>query len=175
MLHERSYTSSDIREFVDKNAQKSSTPRCTNACTVEDVCPYSTLKLYYRNRNWTYVFDFPEDMYPSDAFILEQFRTTDYGYCVYRMDNDEPDHYVAPKQFKNGVTANFSMEAFISGHGRRAWLMRAMGDVVGDMQKFVHTDFRTGKQYEWYVHKGIKDYHGHGHCGGAWRLVKKWF
>ncbi|QTD37647.1 hypothetical protein JL193_16520 [Polaribacter batillariae] len=39
---------------------------------------------------------------------------------------------------------------------------------------FVHTNFRTRKQSEWNVHKDVKDYQGHGHGGGDWRLVKNW-
>lgn len=164
----------DQKWFVRKNAPKGSTPRCTDGCAVESECPYSALRLYYRNRHWTYVFDFPEDKKKHDAFILDQLRNTNYGRCVYRMDNDQPDHYVSSMQFKNGVTANFSMEAFTSDHGRKTRLMGAMGDVVGDMDKFVHTDFRTGKQSEWNVHRDVKDYNGHGHGGGDWRLVKNW-
>lgn len=164
----------DRKWFINDNAPKGSTARCMDGCTIESECPYSALRLYYRNRHWTYVFDFPEDTTKHDAFILEQLRTTNYGRCVYRMDNDQPDHYVTSMQFKNGVTANFSMEAFTSGHGRKTRLMGAMGDVVGDMEKFVHTDFRTGKQSEWNVHKDVKDYHGHGHGGGDWRLIKNW-
>jgi len=164
----------DQKWFINKNAPKGSTLRCIDGCAIEAECPYSALKLYYRNRHWTYVFDFPEDTAKHDAFILNQLKTTNYGRCVYQMDNDQPDHYVTSMQFKNGVTANFSMEAFTSGHGRKTRLMGSMGDIVGDMGKFVHTDFRTGKQSEWNVHKDVKDYQGHGHGGGDWRLVKNW-
>ena len=45
--------------------------------------------------------------------------------------------------------------------------MGSMGDIVGDMNSFVITDFRTGEKNEW---KQQSD----GHGGGDWRLVADW-
>ena len=41
------------------------------------------------------------------AAILELLRTSDYGRCVYRMNNDQPDHYIANLLFEGNVTALF--------------------------------------------------------------------
>jgi len=43
----------------------------------------------------------------------------------------------------------------------------SLGDVVGDMQQFVHTDFLTGEKTEW-------SQKSDGHGGGDWRLVSDW-
>ena len=98
---------------------------------------------------------------------MNYLKTSDYGRCVYRMDNDQPDHYTTNIQFSDDVTAAFSMEAFTSYEGRRTRIMGSMGDIVGDMSSFTHTDFRTGKVTEW---KQATD----GHGGGDWRLVADW-
>lgn len=45
--------------------------------------------------------------------------------------------------------------------------MGSLGDVVGDMTSFTHTDFLTGEKTEW-----KQDTDGHG--GGDWRLVADW-
>jgi hypothetical protein len=45
--------------------------------------------------------------------------------------------------------------------------MGSMGDIVGDMNSFTLTDFRTGEKTEW---KETSDMHG----GGDWRLVGNW-
>ena len=132
--------------FHEGNAPAGSTARCMDGCAVEGECPYSALKIYDRNRDYLYVFDLPEDEARQREAILAYLRTTDYGRCVYRMDNDQPDHYVCNLEFEGGVTATFNMEAFTSYHGRRTRVMGAMGDIVGDMSTFVHTDFRTGEQ-----------------------------
>jgi hypothetical protein len=153
--------------FTRKNAPEGSTARCTDGCLVESKCPYSALNLYYRKRRYNYVFDLPEDKSKQPEYILEQLKTTNYGRCVYQMDNDQPDHYTANLLFDGGLTASFSMEAFTSYGGRRTRIMGSLGDVVGDMTTFTVTDFLTGEKTEW---KGETD----GHGGGDWRLVADW-
>ena len=44
-------------------------------------------------------------------------------------------------EFDGGVTVNFSIEAFTSYSGRRTRIMGTRGDIVGDMEQFVHTGF----------------------------------
>jgi predicted dehydrogenase len=154
--------------FRRENAPEGSTERCMDGCAVEGTCPYSAMKIYYRNRGWNYVFDLPDDPAQRGDAILEYLRTTNYGRCVYRMDNNQEDHYVCSMQFEGGVTANFSMEAFTSYDGRRTRVMGSYGDIVGDMQRFTLTDFRTGKSQVY--DSGPGDSHG----GGDWRLVRDW-
>lgn len=154
----------NLKWFRKANAPEGSTDRCINGCAVESTCPYSALKIYHRNHERLYVFDLPEDPKKKDEAILEYLRTTDYGRCVYRMENDQPDHYVSNILFENDVTASFSMEAFTSYHGRRTRVMGSMGDIVGDMTQFTLTDFRTGVKTNWALNT---DHHG----GGDWRLM----
>lgn len=156
-----------LQWFTQKNAPEGSTARCTDGCKVETSCPYSALNLYYRKRQYNYVFDLPEEKDKQAAYVLEQLKTTNYGRCVYRMDNDQPDHYTTNILFEGGLTAAFSMEAFTSYAGRRTRVMGSLGDVVGDMSSFTMTDFLTGKKTEW---KQETD----GHGGGDWRLVADW-
>ena len=153
--------------FTRENAPAGSTNRCTDGCPHESQCPYSALKIYYRDRQRTYVFDLPEDPSKHGEAILNYLKTTNYGRCVYQMENDQPDHYICNMLFEDEVTASFSMEAFTSYHGRRTRIMGSLGDIVGDMQQFVHTDFLTGEKTEW-----AQSSDGHG--GGDWRLVADW-
>ena len=115
-------------------------------------------------RERTYVFDLPEDKDAQGDYIMEQLRTTDYGRCVYQMDNDQPDHYVANLQFEGGVTASFSLQAFTSYEGRRTRVMGSHGDIVGDMTEMVITSFQNGKKEQW---AETTDLHG----GGDFRLM----
>jgi len=94
---------------------------------------------------------------------------------VFKMENNQPDHIVCSILFDDDITANFSMEAFTSYGGRRTRVMGSMGDIVGDMSKFVYTDFRTGKTMDWdtnQIDDGIYKHHGHG--GGDYRLMNDW-
>ncbi|MBW0160886.1 MAG: Gfo/Idh/MocA family oxidoreductase [Sediminibacterium sp. Gen4] len=153
--------------FTNRNAPKGSTERCTDGCAVEGTCPYSAIQIYYRDRKRLYVFDPPAEEDDWGEHILEQLKTTDYGRCVYKMDNDQPDHLTVNMLFENGVTAAFSMEAHVSYEGRRTRIMGSAGDIMGDMETFVLTDFKTRKQTSWSLKT---DPHG----GGDHQLVKDW-
>ncbi len=157
----------NLKWFTNKNAPKGSTDRCTDGCAVESSCAYSALQIYLRDKKRLYVFDMPADKSDWDNFIIEQLKTTDYGRCVYKMDNDQPDHLTVNMLFENGVTAAFSMEAHVSYEGRRTRIMGSKGDIIGDMEKFILTDFKTRKQISWQMKT---DSHG----GGDHRLVKDW-
>ncbi|HEY6504683.1 MAG TPA: Gfo/Idh/MocA family oxidoreductase, partial [Chitinophagaceae bacterium] len=157
----------DLKWFKKENAPAGSTARCTDGCAIEKTCPYSAINHYITLKKRTYVFDLPEKKEEWDDYLMNQLKTTDYGRCVYRMDNDQPDHYTTNMLFENNITASFSMEAFTSYEGRRTRVMGSIGDIVGDMYSFVMTDFRSGKKEEW---KNTTDMHG----GGDWRLVADW-
>ncbi len=157
----------DLKWFRKENAPEGSTDRCVDGCKIETECPYSAKRVYYEKRSWLHHFDLPEDKSKHGEAIMEYLKTSNYGKCVYKMDNDQPDHYITNLLFENNITASFSMEAFTSYEGRRTRVMGSMGDITGDMNSFTHTDFRTGKVTEW---KQDSDTHG----GGDWRLVADW-
>ena len=165
----------NLKWFRKENAPAGSTPRCTDGCAVEGTCPYSALKIYYRNRQRTYVFDLPEEKEKQGDAILYYLKTTNYGRCVYKMENDQCDHYVTNILFEDGVTASFSMEAFTPWGGRRTRIMGSMGFIEGDMNKFTIYDFRTGtsKVFESKA-LDVENYKNEGHGGGDWRLVADW-
>ncbi|MFN3840190.1 MAG: Gfo/Idh/MocA family protein [Cyclobacteriaceae bacterium] len=157
----------DVKWFRKENAPAGSTARCTDGCAVESTCPYSAVEHYLRRHSRLYVLDLPEDRTKWDDSILEWLKTSNYGRCVYHMENDQPDHYITNILFESNITASFSMEAFTSYEGRRTRVMGTTGDIVGDMNSFVLTDFRSGQKTEW---KQSTD----GHGGGDWRLVANW-
>lgn len=161
--------------FKKENAPEGSKPRCHEGCSIESNCPYSAMKIYLRERSYTYVFDLPERTELQPDAIMNYLKTTNYGRCVYRMDNDQCDHYTMNLKFEGGITASFNMEAFTSYHGRRTRVMGSMGDLVGDMESFTHTDFRTGKATKW-DSSSFDDgaYSKHGHGGGDARLMRDW-
>lgn len=157
----------DLKWFRKENAPAGSTDRCVNGCAIEPNCPYSAKRIYFDKRTYLHHFDLPEDKSKHGDVIMDYLKNSNYGRCVYRMDNDQPDHYTTNILFDKNITAAFSMEAFTSYEGRRTRVMGSMGDIVGDMSSFTLTDFRTGKVTEW---KQETD----GHGGGDWRLVTDW-
>jgi predicted dehydrogenase len=162
----------DLKWFKKENAPAGSTARCTDGCTVERTCPYSAIRSYHDKRQRVGVFDLPDDKAKHAEAIMEKLRTTNYGRCVYRMENDQPDHYITNIRFGDNVTASFSMEAFTSYGGRRTRIMGSMGDMVGDMTELVITDFRTGKQNKMVpIAEDVEGYKNNGHGGGDWLLA----
>lgn len=157
----------NLKWFHNANAPAGSTERCTDGCAVEQDCPYSALQIYHRDRKRLYVFDLPDDTSRWNELILQGLKTTDYGRCVYRMDNDQPDHLTVNILFANGVTAAFSMEAFVSYEGRRTRIMGSQGDLTGDMESFTLTTFKTGQRTSWTMKT---DAHG----GGDHPMVRDW-
>jgi len=157
-----------LKWFRKENAPPGSTARCMDGCSVESTCPYSAMKIYYRERGWLSVFDMPDDKALHGDHILEKLRTTNYGRCVYQSDNNQEDHYISSMLFEGDITASFSMEAFTAYAGRRTRVMGSMGDIVGDMDTFTVTDFRTKKSVVY------DQSSGDGHGGGDWRLVRDW-
>jgi predicted dehydrogenase len=157
-----------LKHFTVKNAPQGSTPRCTDGCAIEATCPYSALKIYYRNRTYLHHFDLPKDV-DQGSTILELLKTGPYGRCVYHCDNDVVDHQIVSMEFENQITAAFSMEAFTSYGGRRTRVMGTMGDTVGDEETLVVADFRTDKSIIWDAKQDAKIQSGHG--GGDYGLV----
>lgn len=165
----------NLKWFKRENAPAGSKERCIDGFAVEYKCPYSALKIYHRERQRTYVFDLPKEKKKQENAILEQLKTSDYGRCVYRMENDQCDHYTTNILFDDGVTATFNMEAFTPWGGRRTRVMGSMGYLEGDMNKFKIHDFRTNKSktYKTQVNE-VAHYKNEGHGGGDWRLVSDW-
>jgi predicted dehydrogenase len=157
----------ELSWFKAANAPAGSTERCTDGCAVEGECPFSALQIYYRDKKRLYVFDLPDDTRKWNKIILRNLKKTNYGKCVYRMDNDQPDHLTVNMQFDKNITASFSMEAFTSYEGRCTRIMGTKGDIVGNMETYTVTDFKTGRETSWSLKT---DYHG----GGDHRLMQDW-
>jgi predicted dehydrogenase len=158
--------------FRAEHAPAGSTERCTGGCAVERTCPYSAVRMYHERRERLYVFDLPIEEPARGARILDALEHTDYGRCVYRLDNDQCDHYTVNLRYAGGVTASFSMDAFTPMSGRRTRVMGSHGYLEGDMRQLEAHDFRTGSVSTWtssVVHDDNDALSGHG--GGDWRLV----
>ena len=156
--------------FRPENAPKGATERCTDGCPHEAECPYSAIDIYERRKRHLGVFDLPRK---DPELIREKLKTTNYGRCVFRCNNDQCDHYVAILKFKDGVTASFTMDAFTPWGGRRTRIMGTKGFIEGDMTTFTFYDFRTGHKSVWDQKVSeVAEYKGSGHGGGDHLLVR---
>jgi predicted dehydrogenase len=156
--------------FKKENAPEGAPLRCTDGCPIEETCPYSALKIYYRKRSWTYVFDLPDEKEKQGDAIMNYLKTGPYGRCVYKCDNDVNDHQIVSMQFKNDVTCSFNMEAFTDYWGRRTRIMGSMGCLVGDETDLYVANFKTDSVEHWNVKENAEITSGHG--GGDYGLMK---
>jgi len=154
--------------FKKENAPPGSSKRCMDGCTVEANCPYSALKIYYRNRTWLHHMDLPAEGDQGPA-ILEYLKSGPYGRCVFHCDNDVVDHQVVSMEFEGQITANFNMEAHTIYAGRRIRVMGSEGDLVGNEQNLEISNFKTRKTERWNVNEQAASASGHG--GGDYELV----
>ena len=156
--------------FRPENAPKGAPERCTDGCPHEATCPYSAIDIYERRKRHLGVFDLPRK---DPALIREKLKTTNYGRCVFRCNNDQCDHYVAIMKFEGDITASFTMDAFTPWGGRRTRIMGTKGFIEGDMKTFTFYDFRSGHKSVWDQKVSeIAEYKGSGHGGGDHLLAR---
>jgi predicted dehydrogenase len=159
--------------FKRENAPAGSGDRCLT-CAVEEGCAYSAKKAYLRDEERIHAIMpvIPEDAKERQAAILHSLKTTNFGRCAFKMENDQPEHIVCALEFRSGTTATFNMDAFTSYHGRRTRLMGTKGDLVGDMETFTYTDYLTKKSFTWDISvSDVPGYRDSGHGGGDYRFV----
>jgi len=160
--------------YTRENAPEGSGERCLD-CAVETTCAYSAKQMYLRDHERIYAimpvipYDEPEKL---DKLILHSLKTTNYGRCAFKMENDQPEHLACAMEFRSGATATFNMDGFTSYSGRRTRLMGTKGDLVGDMDTFTYTDYMTTKSFTWDISvSDVKGYEDSGHGGGDYRFL----
>ncbi len=137
--------------FTEKNAPAGAPERCIDGCPHADTCPYNAVKLYLEDTNETgrgnwFRSAATKLTAPTDADVEHVLRTTQYGKCVYKCDNDVVDHQVVNLQFSDDVYVSFTMSAFNKG-GRRLRVMGTKGEIEGITEGNVITvhNLETGK------------------------------
>ncbi|OGJ91474.1 MAG: oxidoreductase [Candidatus Raymondbacteria bacterium RifOxyA12_full_50_37] len=123
--------------------------RCLD-CAYEPQCPYSAVRLYYRDRIQKGDTSWPLDRMlagkePTKKNVIAALRTGPYGRCVYECDNNVVDHQVVNMEFKGGKTAAFTMTAFTGLGGRRTRLFGTMGEMEANEEQIRVYCFRDQK------------------------------
>jgi predicted dehydrogenase len=123
------------RHFRIENAPEGSTERCADGCAVADTCPFNAERFYVEQLagvDGPPVAVITNDTSPDGR--RKALQETDYGRCVYRMDNDVVDHQTTSLQFANGVTASLVVTAFSSHNTRKITMRGSHGEIVGDLR-----------------------------------------
>ncbi|MHB1034838.1 MAG: Gfo/Idh/MocA family protein [Pirellulales bacterium] len=101
--------------FRPEHAPAGAPARCTDGCPAAAACPYNALRYTTDMRApWlAMVHDRAREATADE--IISWLRTSPWGRCVYRCDNDAVDRQVLAMEFEGGVTGTFTMTAFENG------------------------------------------------------------
>ncbi|OSD04383.1 streptomycin biosynthesis protein StrI [Trametes coccinea BRFM310] len=155
---------------ASKPAAAGEAKRCLD-CAYERDCAYSAKKIYLEpvtqgQLGWPA--SVLVDGIPDIENITDALKTGPYGRCVYECDNDVCDNQVVNLEFSSGATASFTMVAQTELICQRQTRLHfAYGEIVGDMDNFTVTDFRTRKST---LHTPKNE--GGGHGGGDIGLIR---
>ncbi len=120
--------------FTREKAPEGSPERCIDGCPHAEDCYYNAIKLYYDDKNnlWFRRASTAKPD-PTDEDVMEALKTTQYGKCVYKCDNDVVDRQSVNMLFEDGIVCNFTMSAFCE-EGRVTRVMGTKGCIEASMK-----------------------------------------
>ncbi len=158
-----------LDHFKAENCPEGATERCSDGCPVEN-CAFNAVKFYLsRIPGWPTSILHPE---PNEENIMEVLRTTDYGRCVYKMDNDVVDHQTVNLLLEDGVTVTFQMDGFNIKQDRNIRVGGTEGELWGTFRdkKVYYQKFTDKKPTVIDIESLTTEFSGHG--GGDTRLIE---
>lgn len=151
--------------FTAAQAPDGAPERCTDGCPVGDTCPYNSLHYTAKQR------PFLQHVMPGGrnadyATIINWLKTSPWGRCVFRCDNDVVDRQVVAMDFADGIAGTFTMTAF--DDGRSVVITGTKGVITGGEALKKQTGYdilvRThhGLESRYKVPTEVGGYSGHG-------------
>jgi predicted dehydrogenase len=164
--------------FKESNAPEGATDRCTSGCphaaAQGGACMYDAHHYLGKQSRWLDMV-FPHPTKRTDEEVLAWLKTSPWGRCAWKCDNNVVDHQVVNMDFENGSTASLTMTAFDSGrsleiYGTKATLRGGEALLNASGSDISIRDHATGETEMIQLEKLPDDgYHGHG--GGDFGLV----
>jgi hypothetical protein len=115
------------------------------------------------------------DPEPTEESILKILETSDYGRCVFQMDNDVVDHQVVNMLLEDDVTVAFHMNGFNSTQTRTIRLAGTEGEIWGDFKDGIVHYQRYGQapqQVDTNEQKLASGGHGGGDMGLIYDMIR---
>ena len=160
--------------FTESNAPKGAPEYCDESCPEFESCYYNAVKLYLKDEeNLWFREAAAKKKVPSNQDVIEALKTTQYGKCVYKCDNNVVDHQVVNLEFEDGAVASFNMCAFNKG-GRFIRVMGTNGEIYGDADTNIieYYSFKTKEKTQiCATDKKLSDSIVDGHGGGDIGIV----
>ena len=164
--------------FKEENAPKDAPDYCIQGCPKADTCPYNAVRLYLddKENDWFRTTS-TREANPTDEMVETALRTTQYGKCVFKCDNDVVDHQTVNMIFEDDITVTFTMNAFNKG-GRFIHIMGTKGELHAAMDglgtPITIYEFETKQTTEIPIvaKDGITNGHGGGDDGIVYSLYE---
>lgn len=126
-----------LMQFRPENAPENSGTRCLVDCPLAETCLYSAKRLYidHPNRWEFYVWDKLEDR--ENASIEDKInllKTSPYGVCAYKADNNVVDHQSLAVEFRSGATGTHNMVGGAAIPQRRIHIIGTKGEIYGMLE-----------------------------------------
>lgn len=161
--------------FTSEYAPEGAPKRCIDGgCPIESTCPYNSRKIYYESKDNSWLRpactrNIAKGEIPTDEEVMTALKTTDYGLCVFRANNDVVDHQTVNMQFKSGANATLTMNAF-NGSGRYIRLFGTKGELYAHMDEeyivlYTFEDKKKTKIPKALIEESILGGHGGGDSG----------
>ena len=130
--------------YNSNNAPEGAAERCSD-CPLE--CVFRAHDFYLpRVPKWPTNVIHPE---PTVENITEMLKTSDYGRCVYHMDNDVVDHQTVNMVLGDHITATFQMTGFSAGgDSRTIRILGTEGEIRGEFRTSHLQYQRFGEQVQ---------------------------
>lgn len=124
-------------QFREENAPENSGTRCLVDCPIESDCPYSARRIYSDHPDhWScYVWDKLEGYeHVSEEGRIEFLKTSPYGICAYKCDNNVVDHQSVCVEFESGATGTHNMIGGSSFSVRTIHIIGTKGEIYGNFE-----------------------------------------
>lgn len=167
-----------LKYFKEKNAPIGSAERCYN-CKVNEKCPYDAYKIYITNENGIKNgnTDWPVNIVvenPTLEKVEEELKTSRFGKCVFRCNNNVVDHQVVNMQYEDDITVQLTMCGFTQDMSRYLKVMGTLGEIIADQTaNIVRVRTFNGEEFIYDINKLSSDLSGHG--GGDNQMMTELF
>lgn len=163
-----------LRYFNKNNKPINSGSRCLD-CKVEKDCPYSAKKIYLEESiKGNHIFPILEPgVTPDIENITNVLDTTNYGRCVYDLDNNVVDNQVVIMEFESGATATITVVSTSKDTCiRKTRIYGSKGEIEIEGRVIHHYDYNHRKMTKIDPEsEQPQNSHMIGHEGGDWHLM----
>jgi predicted dehydrogenase len=156
--------------FRPENAPEGAPDFCLAGCPAAKSCPYDVRRAYFSpDTDAAYLRQM--GVIRDRNHLFELLKTSRFGRCVYRCDNNVVDHQVCAIEFDGGVTASFTMAGHNGIERRRTRIQLTDAEVELDSSRktIEIRRFSTGE------HEILSPTSGGGTHGGGDRAIMENF